>query len=325
MENRAKDAMGRLYTFRKLGLELVTIALMVFVGANTSTGFDSQQLRFGSHLSDKFIDEEFNPEDAHIRKTFFDIGTVEEFWQWVDGPLVGGLYPDTDVSRNGRKLIDDVSIIVGSIRIRQIRAKPKRCTNSIGVSRKNLPEEGCLNDNVEVDGNFQTKPFGPGNRYNYTKPRSRLYESIIVGDRYWGYRYPNGGYVVELPGGNGTRAIEILAQLKKDKFVSVRNGTRLVVFDFSVYNYNVDRVASMRLMVEFWGGGGAHANVDTTVLKFENPAETLVSTLTTYILAAIFLIRAFLEIDEMAWGNLVSIAKQIEFGDPTLGDDLANL
>ena len=166
-ENRAKDAMGRLYTFRKLGLELITIALMVFVGANTSTGFDSQQLRFGSHLSDKFIDEEFNPEDAHIRKTFFDIGTVEEFWQWVDGPLVGGLYPDTDVSRNGRKLIDDVSIIVGSIRIRQIRAKPKRCTNSIGVSRKNLPEEGCLTDNVIVENYFQTKPFGPGNRYNY--------------------------------------------------------------------------------------------------------------------------------------------------------------
>ena len=322
-EDRAKKAMKRLYTFRKLPLELITIFLMVFVGANTSTGFDSEQLRFGSHLSDKFVDEEFNPEDAHIKKTFFDIGTVEEFWQWVDGPLVGGLYPDTDKSKNGRNLIDDVSTIVGSIRVRQIRAKPSRCKNSIGVSSKILPAEGCTKDQVAHDGEFETKPFGPGNRYIYTKPSSRLYENVIVGDRYWGYRYPNGGYVIELPGGNRTKAIEILAQLKADEFVSVSSGTRLVIFDFSVYNYNVDRVASMRLMVEFWGGGGTHSNIDTTVLKFENPEDTLVFALSTYVLAAIFLIRGFLEIDEMAWGNLVSIAKQIEFGDPTLGDNLS--
>ena len=320
---RSRMAMTRLMSFRKLPLELITIVLMVIIGMLTSTGNDSQQLRFGSHLSDKFIDEEFDQSDAHIKKTFFDIGTMEEFWQWVNGPLVGGLYPEDGASRNGRGLIDDVSVVIGSIRMRQVRAKPHTCENDIGVSSKILPPLGCLRDRVTSVGEFQTEPFGPGNKYKYSKPTSPLFENIVIGDRYWNYRYSNGGYVIELPGGNATKAKKILKELHDDNFVSVKDGTRIIIFDFSVYNGNIDRVASMRLMVEFWGGGGTHSNVDTTIISFEKPGDNFGMFLLTIILLIIYTIRAIIELDELAWGNLISIVRQVEFGDITLGDSLS--
>ena len=34
------------------------------------------------------VKEEFTPEDSHIQKTFNDIGSLEEFWQWFGGVLL---------------------------------------------------------------------------------------------------------------------------------------------------------------------------------------------------------------------------------------------
>jgi hypothetical protein len=314
----SRKALQRLFTFRKLPLEIITIVLMVIVGALTTTGFDSQQLRFDNHITDKFIDEEFDQSDAHVRKTFFDIATVEEFWQWANGPLAGGLYPDTEK-------IDDVSSIVGSIRIRQVRAKPGKCKNSIGVPERALPSVGCLKDFVDGQNDIQTEPFGPGNKYIYHYDNNEMVEYKVSGDRYWNYKYRKGGYHVYLPGNNATRGIEMLKELQADEFISVKNGTRLILIDFNIFNPNIDRVVSLRLMVEFWVGGGAHSNVDTIILEWTAPDDLMGYALAAIILLAIFMLRLMYEIDEISWGNLLSIAKQVEFGDAAAiyGDTLS--
>jgi ankyrin repeat protein len=308
---RDKNACKRLFTCRKLPLESLTILLMVFVGILTSTSYETSQLRFNQHIIDKFTDEEFRAEDSHIKKTFFDIGNIEEFWQWVDGPLVNGLYEDGEV-RNGRSMIDDVSSVVGSVRILQNRIAPSPCTNSIGISMKNLPNGGCFNGGKAI---WQTEPFGPAGKYKYTKPNSELYESDIRGHWLWGYRYSNGGYSILLPGGNLTKAKQILRELKEESFVSIKDGTRSIIIDFGIYNSHVDRVASVRLMVEFYPLGGTQPSSDLTVLEWEAVEDSFKMEFMTNFLMIIFIFRAFFEIDEMAWGNLTAMAKQIEFGD----------
>ena len=94
-----------MFAIRKIPLEIITIVLIVIVGIFATTGNDTQQLRWGNHIGDKFIDEEFDFDDAHIKKTFFDIATIEEFWQWVHGPLYGGLYPEDDIFLRFRKVL----------------------------------------------------------------------------------------------------------------------------------------------------------------------------------------------------------------------------
>jgi hypothetical protein len=46
-------------------------------------------------LTDLFLDEEFPATDTNqpfFKKTFRDIGTYEEYWQWVQGPLIEAIY-----------------------------------------------------------------------------------------------------------------------------------------------------------------------------------------------------------------------------------------
>ena len=69
---RDRKAVKRLFAIRKIPLEIITIVLIVIVGIFATTGNDTQQLRWGNHIGDKFIDEEFDFDDAHIKKTFFD-------------------------------------------------------------------------------------------------------------------------------------------------------------------------------------------------------------------------------------------------------------
>ena len=105
----------------------------------------------------------------------------------------------------------------------------------------------------------------------------------------------------------------------------VKNGTRLILIDFNIYNPNIDRIVALRLMVEFWVGGGMHSNVDTVILDWTSLDDLIGYFLAAATLLGIFILRLMYEIDEMSWNNLSAIAKQIEFGDATAsyGDTLS--
>ena len=322
---RSRNAWKRLiFMFSKLPMELLTIILMLFIGSHT-TRRNNETVRFGTFLLDSIVDEPFRFEDSHVKKTFYDIGGVEDYHQWVEGPLLSALYTDNANSMHAE--IGELSTLIGSIRIRQVRAKPQKCPNSLNLDEANFQrfkrKNGvvCMSD--QVDFSFQTDSFGPGGKYKYYEPTSDLYERVIEGSRTWQYTYPRGGYIVELPSGNSTRAKQIIRELKSDDFVNPKHGTRLVLIEFSVFNGNIDRVASIRLLVEFWVGGGAQATPEINILEWEKPTEQNIMFLMTTALCIIFSIRGFFEIDEIAWSNLRSIAKQVEFGDASLGDSIS--
>ena len=317
---RKIKACKRLFSFSKLPLELITIIIMLIIGVMTTTGAEKGQLRWGKHISDKFVDEEFDPEDSHIFKNFFDIASIEEFWQWANGPLMGGLYSgEGDI--NGREAIDEVSVLVGSVRVRSLRVKPERCKNFLGVDKVSLPANnthGCHSDRIRR-GTVNIEPFGPvGNekKYQYFKPNGLEHEAHMLGDRLWQERYPSGGHTLYLPGGNSTRAAEIMAELMEDGFVSTKDGTRLVAFEFSIYNNHIDKVISMRLMVEFWVGGGTHSNFDATIINFDNRDSKFLKTILQTILLVMFTARLVIEIDEIAWGSLRSLSRSIRAHAP---------
>ena len=64
------------------------------------------------------MDEEF---DANIKKTFYDVANVGEFWDWVDNVFLDGLYPDHNFLHASQNPIDQVSLLVGAVNIRQVR------------------------------------------------------------------------------------------------------------------------------------------------------------------------------------------------------------
>ena len=48
-------------------------------------------LRHQNAVSDLLLGEEFPAETTHILKTFHDVGTAQEMWQWATGPLADAL------------------------------------------------------------------------------------------------------------------------------------------------------------------------------------------------------------------------------------------
>lgn len=86
----------------------------------------TRDVYFLAHLmDDKLLQEEFQVEDAHVKKVFEDIGEVTEFWQWLRGPLAGTLSnPDwrseREVQGPGSGFIHGHNRLVGPVRLRQV-------------------------------------------------------------------------------------------------------------------------------------------------------------------------------------------------------------
>lgn len=127
-----------------------------------------------SAVMDLFLDEEF--EGASYKKNFHDIMTQDEFWQWANGPLVSGLYPETyyngvDLPPDKEGYILGVLRLVGGVELRQMRVSNSSCSErrySQFGQRFDTKSGSCyaefeLESSVEpwIKSTEDTNPFGP--------------------------------------------------------------------------------------------------------------------------------------------------------------------
>jgi hypothetical protein len=63
------------------------------------------------------------------KKTHGDVATLEELWQWVDGPLFGAFYDSEGDDRSPQPLLG-VTHLLGSVQIRQSRVQTGFCTDT---------------------------------------------------------------------------------------------------------------------------------------------------------------------------------------------------
>ena len=111
-------------------LTIITIIILGLFAMTLTTNGESEKLRFSNKLEERFIHEEYDKDYSHIEKTFLHIETVEEFWQFVDGPFVDRVFPSSDDIPH----IDGLNILIGAIQFRQLRSevshKPVDCAGS---------------------------------------------------------------------------------------------------------------------------------------------------------------------------------------------------
>ena len=46
----------------------------------------------GANIKNELVTTEFDQKDAFIKKTFNEVGTVDEFYDWLNGPFYRVLY-----------------------------------------------------------------------------------------------------------------------------------------------------------------------------------------------------------------------------------------
>ena len=109
-----------------------------------------------SRLRDMVVDEEFLAADSHIYKSLDDVGSVEEFWQWLEGPFVANMIQcenDATPAAGGFtaaqglpcEVADGRMSHVDKVRISTHRVKKKACRYAI-QNMQDPDLRGCLGE-----------------------------------------------------------------------------------------------------------------------------------------------------------------------------------
>ncbi|KAG8506524.1 Polycystic kidney disease 2-like 2 protein, partial [Galemys pyrenaicus] len=185
------------------------------------------------------------------RTSFKSIRSITDFWKFMEGPLLEGLYWDSwytnqkvyDFKNTSRIYYEN--ILLGFPRVRQLKVRNDTC--KVHSSFQSLMEE-CYDK--YTGGNEDLTDFGlqHDTEWKYSSP-------AISSPWHWGFVgvYKNGGYIFTLSRSKSET---------KNKFINLRlnswitRGTRVVFIDFSLYNANVNLFCIIRLVAEFPATGG---------------------------------------------------------------------
>jgi hypothetical protein len=144
-EQRAAWAAEHAKSVRAFGVYLVFMAFFTLLTTRGLT--DRSVFLMHEQLENQLTRVEFKPAHAHVRKTFGDIATVQEFYQWLQGPFVDAAFSvqtfdgDADAawtsSASGAGgqpapyLLGGYNRLLGAVRISQLRSKPFDCTGQL--------------------------------------------------------------------------------------------------------------------------------------------------------------------------------------------------
>ncbi|XP_017486061.1 PREDICTED: polycystic kidney disease 2-like 1 protein [Rhagoletis zephyria] len=223
--------------------------------------------------------------------SFKTASQMDHFWNFVEGPLVDGLYwnkwYNNDTAKQSLHSILYENYLLGSPRMRQIRVR---------------------NDSCEIHKDFQRAIFSCYNTYSKIyEDRERIHEKnasefvwqeikSFAKNDVWGRLSTysgDGGYIVNLTL-NKTRAVKKIAMLKNSLWID--RGTRAVIIDFTTYNPNINLYVVTKLVAEFPATGGMFTSWQFRTLNLlENSSDAPIALYICFFLFILFIIHYTIE------------------------------
>jgi polycystin 2L1 len=223
--------------------------LSIYCGINFSLRNIHHSFEQNDAIQDNLLKEEFgfklsnsgNFEGPQFYKTYYDVMSHEEFWEWIEGPFVGAVYSDKWYNNDEletKNQIMQYNKILGGIQLRQARVKNDIChidklDNYQGVCYSKFNQ--LTEDKHNIIKN--------GKKYAYSEGWSELY-----GKSGYGGNYGTGGYSVIIPL-NKTAGLDLIANLKKNRWTD--KSTRAVVVNMNLFNRNTKLLSVVRILFEF--------------------------------------------------------------------------
>ncbi|XP_022349465.1 polycystic kidney disease 2-like 2 protein isoform X2 [Enhydra lutris kenyoni] len=185
------------------------------------------------------------------RTNFKSIRSITDFWKFMEGPLLEGLYWDAwytnktlyDLKNSSRIYYEN--ILLGVPRVRQLKVRNNTC--KVYSSLQSLMDE-CYDRYTSKNEDLADFGLQVETEWKYTPPDS-------TSPWHWGFVgvYRNGGFIFTLSKSKSET---------KNKFIDLQlnswitRGTRVIFIDFSLYNANVNLFCIIRLVAEFPATGG---------------------------------------------------------------------
>jgi len=277
LTNKQKIALKRKMK-RELGYFVFYAALFVYVlyaRRQVENGFFMQQ-----SISTAFVDEAFGD---YNEKTFEDVATAEEAFDWMAGPLSDGLFPDElynglEVPADKRGYVMSYNKVVGKVRLRQLRVLRDGCKLSQSVFQSGTLKDGTARQRQLVDYCFpqytletmSDESFGPeelqemGRGFMFTTEKENNLEGSAFQSDATSTTYDGGGFVLDLDGANRTAYLETLDMLKTNRWVDRQ--TRAILITLNLYNGNYDYLCRSVFVLEFTPGGSVITSQTQRVL-----------------------------------------------------------
>ncbi|XP_066471167.1 polycystin-2-like protein 2 [Tiliqua scincoides] len=202
-------------------------------------------------MSNLFLETPISEKDT---TNFVSMSSIADFWKFLEGPLLDGLYwnkwyteNSSDVNGNSSHIYYE-NLLLGVAQIRQLKVRNNTC--SVYPSFRSFMKE-CYGKYSFAHEDKES--FGPKNDTPWHYSTS---SKITLTPWHWGLigLYRNGGFRLTL-----SKSKELskqkLAFLKEHSWIT--RGTRAIFIDFSMYNANVNLFCIVRLLVEFPATGGA--------------------------------------------------------------------
>ncbi|KNC51890.1 polycystic kidney disease 2 [Thecamonas trahens ATCC 50062] len=250
--------------FRGQLLEMVVycVFLVVFSLVVLNSRDPLYSFQYNDYMKDLMLYEEFSGDVTKIYKTFFSVATFEEFWQYMKGPLLAGLFESPDVGL-GRGYIYGVNYLVGAVRLRQVRVAPGKC-DIVTDFKAVFPQCYARYSSSAVERGPHTpklKPYFSSDQLGTTRQVARLQ---------W---FEGGGYIEDFSiADNTTVHEEHMAELESDGWVDLQ--TRVVWVDFTTYNANLNLFHIAQMAFEFLPSGGVFPSYTFRVARLYKYADT---------------------------------------------------
>ncbi len=241
-------------------------------------------------LRDYIVEEEFIDDHTHILKTFHDVASEEEFWQYMTGPLASNMFPDDcyaeSVYNASHSCVGTVytnNLFVGGMRVLTHRAKKGTLCRTPSAMQSLFDDIGCYlpwddstaestfdylrgldKDGVRVEGvrprslaqiliaeqNNVTQCFS-------TEKRDSLTLSTLQGQSGWtmdrSYATED-AYVCEFLYTEGSQFKTQIEALRDSGWIDA--ATRAITVEMTFINPSVGMSTSVRLFFEFQASGG---------------------------------------------------------------------
>ncbi|XP_055142111.1 polycystin-2-like protein 2 isoform X4 [Symphalangus syndactylus] len=199
-------------------------------------------------MSSLFLDTSVPGEE---RTNFKSIRSITDFWKFMEGPLLEGLYWDSWYNnqqlynlKNSSRIYYE-NILLGLPRVRQLKVRNNTC--KVYSSFQSLMSE-CYGKYTSANEDLSNFGLQVNTEWRYSTSNTNS-------PWHWGFLgvYRNGGYIFTLSKSKSET---------KNKFTDLRlnswitRGTRVIFIDFSLYNANVNLFCIIRLVAEFPATGG---------------------------------------------------------------------
>ena len=290
------------------------------------------------NLEDLIVEEEFRASDSHIYKSFNDVATEEELWQFLQGPLVGNLFPDDcygakDLTQACTGQAYRTVDLVGGVRLRQVRGeKMNDAACLLGIPKYLQPAKGTSCYDSYSD--WYSRKTGMGVFLSFfatpdelgTLPKTgdipiknaALVANLSLSSCFkYGYNapatgaihissdeigfYPSGiGYSCDLLVKEGWKAPAILQALKDNEWFD--DSTRVLFAEMTFFYPSEGMLVATKLMLEFVPTGGiiATSSFDSATLTTRLPLWKYYTIQGAQILVSLFcLIYIISEIGEV--------------------------